>query len=189
LDIPIYFPSPAAGTCLYSGEIVSDLVRFRLDVGKMAEAEPSIEKIVYPYAVVLSQACDLAQDFTARRQNRPQVLPDVFFCHLPIAEELKFPRGELNSKLWDRVHKNKDERYHFLQKIPVECDAQGKGLPELCVDFKRYFSMPTDEVYRRLELGPTARRAFLGSPYLEHLSNRFSYFLGRVALPHDHVSE
>jgi hypothetical protein len=189
LNVPIYFSSPAVGECLCPGEILSDLVRFRLDVGKMAEAELSILKIVYPCAVVLSQACDLEQDFAARRENKPHLLPDVLFCQLPTAEELRLPQGELNSKLWDRVHKNKDERYHFLQKLPAECDAQGKGLPELCADFKRYFSMPTDEVYRRLELGPTVRRAFIGSPYLEHLSNRFSYFLGRVALPQDHISE
>jgi hypothetical protein len=57
------------------------------------------------------------------------------------------------------------------------------------IDFKRYFTIPADETYRRVELGEAQRRCVLQSPYLEHLSSRFAYYLSRVALPLDHVSE
>ncbi len=93
----------------------------------------------------------------------------------------------MNSTIWDRVKKNKDERYHFLEKVPAECDLRGEGIPELTVDFKRYFTLPVEEVYYQLTSG--CRRCVLCPQYLEHLSSRFSYFIGRVALPHDHVSE
>jgi len=49
--------------------------------------------------------------------------------------------------------------------------------------------MPTEEVYQRLRMAGTKRRACLNSPYLEHLSSRFSFYLGRVGLPEDHFSE
>jgi hypothetical protein len=59
----------------------------------------------------------------------------------------------------------------------------------MAIDFKRYFTLPTDELYLRVERQETRRRCGLKSPYLEHLSARFSCFLSRVALPEDHFSE
>lgn len=182
----IYQCSPAAGICLCQGEILSGLIRVRLDAAKIGEIEPSVVQVDFPFAVVLSQACDLIQDFSGRQSDKPQ-LPDVLFCQLPFAQDLKAGCG--GSDIWKRIRQNKDERYHFLEKIPLECDAFAEGIPELTVDFKRYFTVPTDEVYRRLELGPTRRRTVLCSPYLEHLSSRFAFFLSRVALPREHVSE
>ncbi len=91
--------------------------------------------------------------------------------------------------MWKRVRNNKDERYHFLERAPADCDAQGEGIQELGIDFKRYFTLPTDEVYRWIEMGVIKRRSTLRTPYAEHLSSRFAYFLSRIALPHDHVSE
>lgn len=63
------------------------------------------------------------------------------------------------------------------------------GLPELGIDFKKIFTIPTDEIYQRIALGQVKRRAVLVSPYLEHLSSRFAYFLSRIALPQEHLSE
>ena len=39
------------------------------------------------------------------------------------------------------------------------------GIPELGVDFKRYFTIPTDEIYKRIEKGEVRRRCVLMSPY------------------------
>ena len=36
--------------------------------------------------------------------------------------------------------------------------------------------------------GITVRIGLLSSPYVEHLSNRYTHFLGRVGLPQDHES-
>ena len=127
------------------------------------------------------------QDFSARQSDQPHQLPDVLFCQLPTAEELRSTPG-INSSIWGRIKINKDERYHFLEKVPQDCDLAGTGMPELGVDFKRYFTVPTVEVYRWLELGMTKRRSVICTPYLEHLSSRFAYFLSRVGLPLDHLS-
>ena len=76
-----------------------------------------------------------------------------------------------------------------MQKVDATCDGLQQGLPELTIDFKRYFTIPTDEVYKRIEISETKRRCVLVGPYLEQLSSRFAYFIGRVALPEDHFSE
>jgi hypothetical protein len=64
-----------------------------------------------------------------------------------------------------------------------------EGLSELAIDFKKYFTLPIEELYRRIEIGEAQRRCVLVSPYMEHVCNRFSYFLSRIALPFDHASE
>jgi hypothetical protein len=102
--------------------------------------------------------------------------------------EDKTGKRELSSDQWARVRQNKDERYQFLQKVLPQEDADGEGIPELGIDFKRYFTVPTDEVYYRLESG-ARRRCQMRSPYLEHLSTRFGYYQFRVALPAEHQSE
>lgn len=188
----IYRKSPAPETCLCQGEILSGLVRYRIDTADMnatnqteSSTERGLIRFEYAYAVVISQQCDLEQDFKSRQTNMPQ-LPDVMFCQVPTAEVLKASCG--GSDIWKRIKQNKDERYHFLELIPGEYDACGEGLPELGIDFKRYFTIPTDEVYLGLRFGTTRRRSVLCNPYSEHLSSRFAYFLSRVALPRDHHS-
>jgi hypothetical protein len=98
------------------------------------------------------------------------------------------PRNQLKGDLWNRVKTNKDERYQFLEAVPADCDLFGAGLPELGVDFKRYFTLPSDEIYRRVELDEVRRHCRLASPYLEHLSTRFCYYQFRIALPEPHKS-
>ena len=97
--------------------------------------------------------------------------------------------SDIKSNIWQRIRINKDERYHFLQIIPPEEDAFLQGIPELGIDFKRYFTLRTDDVYVALTSNTAQRRSRLISPYLEHLSTRFAYYQFRVALPSDHESE
>jgi hypothetical protein len=98
-------------------------------------------------------------------------------------------RGEVqNATLWDPVKKNKNERYQFLQQVEQADDAAAEGVPETGIDFRRYFTIPTGEVYVQIEKF-ARRRCRLLSPFLEHLSNRFAHYLCRVALPFEHVSE
>jgi len=189
LDAPIYRPSPSGSQCLCQGEIISGVIRFRIDAATIDEPEPSVVQENYPHVIVMTQGCDLTQDFQSRRENKPSQLPDILFCRIPTGEELRNSTPGINSTIWDRVKKNKDERYHFLERIPGDLDFCGEGLPELSADFKRYFTLPTDEIYRRIELGMTRRRTVLCTPYLEHLSSRFAFYLSRVGLPREHVSE
>jgi len=189
----VYTPAIAGGP-LRKCEILSNLVQVRQTLATLAaQSGQEIEIITHPYALIVSQDCDLEQDFAVRSSitantQTDKLLPNVMFCEVSTAEsiyELTRPKGR---DIWKRIWQNNDQRYHFLQKVQPYEDAQGMGLPELGIDFKRHFTLPTDEVYARLNLG-TKRRCQLISPYLEHLASRFFHYLSRVALPADHVSE
>lgn len=189
---PIYSRSHGdANSPLRHGEIVSNLIQIHLDIACLGGSEPLVNPRVHPFALVLSQDCDLEQDFKARRGDaKPdKMLPGVLFCEVFTAQYVRTIGPDvITSKIWDLIKINKNERYQFLQCVEASDDRSDEGLQELCIDFKRYFTIPTDEVYRRIELNEAKRRCFLVSPYLEHLSSRFAHFLCRVSLPHDHAS-
>lgn len=180
------------GGTLRQGEIITNLPQFRLNVDMIGTDSQEADFELHPFAVVLSQDCDLEQDWKARQPPAVQdpnaaqrLLPSVLLAQVHRAADL---RGRApSSDLWKRIKQNKDERYHFLEATPAEEDALGEGLEELGIDFKRYFTIPTDEIYKRLE-GDVQRRCRLISPYLEHLSTRFCYYQFRVALPAEHQS-
>lgn len=188
---PIYEPSSPEGG-LRQGEILCDLIQFMVDrQGSEPGAAPSqgAEKI-HPFALVVSQDCDLDWDFKARQEggaNQQRLVPNVLFCEVTTAENLR-ARSDIKSDLWKLIKGNRDERYQFLQKVEETEDYRLQGLPELAVDFKRYFTIPTEEVYIQLKSG-TQRRCRLRTPYVEHLSSRFYSFQSRVALPSPHSSE
>jgi len=178
---------------LRQGEILTNLIQIHLDLQTIGLPEPRVTPRRHEYALVLSQDCDLDLDFKARRESVARdkfpMISSVLFCEVTTAEQLRQSPGGMNSSIWGRVKTNKDERYQFLQKVEPTEDCSGSGLPELGIDFKRYFTIQADEVYRRIELGEAQRRCVLSSPYLEHLCRRFANYLSRVALPLDHLSE
>jgi hypothetical protein len=183
--------APDAATCLRQGEILTDVRQVTLIPATIHDEKPKLRTTSHPHAVILTQDCDLDQDFFVRVAGKPsdKIIPSVFLCEVSTAEELFGIIRQTNKKLWDRIRINKDERYHFLQKVEPGCDRLNVGLPELAIDFKRYFTLPTDEVYHRIEIHHASRRCVLVSPYLEHLTSRFAFYLSRVALPEDHLSD
>lgn len=183
----IYQPSEAGP--LRQGEIITNLRQSYLQLASLGLDKPIIQHYQHPYAIVATQDCDLDQDYKARNEQAgaDKRLPNVLFCQMITATELRGSAG-LNSTIWTQVKINKHERYHFFQRITPEQDTLQQGLPELSVDFKRYFTVPTDEVYERLK-AEAQRRCRLVSPYLEHFSTRFAHYQSRVALPQDHFSE
>ncbi len=191
---PMYRASLAtAGYCLRQGEILSDLVHARLALSSVGTDEPVIEEFTHPFALLLTQDCDLEQDFAVRQAGKAsdKLLPCLLFCEVTTAAETLARVAEGSKNRWKglNISQNKNERFHFFQKVDPACDARQIGLEELVIDFKRSFALPTAEVYRRIELDQARRRSILCSPYLEHLSSRFAYYLSRVALPLDHMSE
>jgi len=174
---------------LRQGEILSNLTQVRIDLDSLG-FEERLDHTLHPYAIVVSQDCDLDWDYKAR-QNEAKAhkkIPNILFCEVAAATELH-KRVDIDSKIWDRIKINKDERYHFFQQVTPAQDFLGEGLPELGVDFKRYFTIPSDEVYLRMARNEAARRCYLMSPYREHFSARFYYFQSRIALPEEHFSE
>jgi hypothetical protein len=189
---------------LRQGEIISNLTQFLPKLEIPTKPDQILGRyLTHPYAIVVTQDCDLEQDYKARRENakKHRLLPNILFCELELANELRNSKinneslpvekreREVNSAIWKEIAKNKHERYHFFQRITTDCDLQNAGLKELAADFSRFFTIPTDEVYFRIEKNLTQKHCFLLSPYLEHFSLRFHYYHSRVALPEDHASE
>ncbi len=185
---PIYAKSHAGDDWfLVQGEIITDIIYAHINIQSFDSSPQVMVLKKHPFAIILSQGCDLEQDCRARRGlvARDKEIPTVLFCELNSAEQM---RRDVQSDVWNRVKQNRDERYHFFQLVDRELDLEGEGLPELGTDFKRIFTIPTDEVYHRIRCGQAKRRCQLLSPYLEHFCSRFANFLSRVALPLPHVS-
>jgi hypothetical protein len=185
----IYIVSSATGP-LRQGEILSDVLQRRRSFQSLALAIPEIDEIRHPYSIVITQDCDLEQDHTARNGSTTapdKLIPNVLLVQMVTVKELLagLPKGK---DILKRVIQNRDERYHVFEQVAAPQDAQGQGLPALGADFKRYFAVPTDELYVQLGSG-VRRRTQLNSTYLEHFSQRFASYLSRVALPKEHQVE
>jgi hypothetical protein len=181
----VSFARSIAANPLRQGEILSNLRRAKLTMASVGdEAAPVVDFEGHPFVVVLTQDCDLDLDRKARlgQVNMDKAIPDVLFCIATTAEELKRSPG-MTSRIWEQIVIHGHERYQVLQNVPRETDLQDVGVPSLGVDFKRHFTMPVDEVYRRIERGEARRHGHLVSPYLEHFSSRFARFQSRIALP------
>jgi len=195
----IYAPS-VANSRLHQGEILENLLQSRITAESIRlvtawteeSGEPKPGLVVdfaqHPLVIVLSQDCDLEQDYNARRGGGSGKLLDILFCDVYHADSLKSQLGK-SLKEWKVIAENQSPRYQFLGMISTDEDAAGTGLPSLALDFKRYFTLPADEVYERLSIATTFRRCVLGTPYVEHFVQRFFSFLSRVALPIDHPTD
>ncbi len=194
MGVPRIYAASSIDEPLRQSEILSDVVQVILDHAQLGEypaegSDISVRRIVHPLAIVVSQDCDLDREHKDRAAGKPvQQLPNILLCEVNLATEIH-DRQELRpTKFWERVKNNKDERYQFLERLPSDCDAQQTGLPEMALDFKRCFSIPTLELYLQLK-SQAKRRCRLVSPYVEHLSQRLFHFHARIGLPADHQSE
>lgn len=185
----IYEVSTAAGA-LRQGELLSGLIQRVVDIESLAEGRPRVARQEHPFVIVVSQDCDLDWDFKARTNEAAprKFIPNVLFCEVSDVETFR-GTGEINAKRFEQFRSNRDMRYHVLARVPQACDVQGDGTVELAVDFKRYFTLPTDDIYRQLLLGDrigVQRRTVLRPPFRESLCQRFYYFQSRIALPSEH---
>ena len=188
---PVYIPC-VLGDRLWQGEVLQNVIQLKpsLDSIQVPDGEIEVISVQHEYAVVMSQDCDLVKDYDRRKSGGAEVLPNVLLCDLYQAEVLRIKINEednLGSRDWKRlIAPNRNERFQYLQRIAASEDLQSEGLPALAIDFRLYFTIPTDELYYRLNK-EIRRRARLNSPYIEHLAQRFFKFQGRVALPNDHA--
>jgi len=180
---------PSCSGAIRQGEILTNLIQIKINLDSLRSGKELLaDRVEHKYAIVITQDCDVIQDFTNEKGKESSGnLPNTLLCQVVTAEQLR-GREDIKSDIWKRIRQNKDERYQFLEKVSVDCDLLGEGLPELGIDFKRYFTVPTDELYFKLET-EAKRRCRLISPYLEHFSNRFYSYQSRIALPADHRSE
>lgn len=188
---PVYRPSTADGR-VYQGEILQNVIQIKPSIESIQNNEEGVLEVFpmpHELVIVMSQDCDLEQDYKRRQAGEVGTLSNVLLCDAYPAEILRanvHAQDQLGSKDWKkRIAQNQNERFHYLQKVEPGLDLQGQGLTAIALDFKIYFTIPTDELYARLPLG-IRRKCILTSPYVEHLAHRFFKFQSRVALPRDH---
>ena len=167
------------------GDVIRD-VEF-LEVVRESGGILEISFVHYPVVVVLTQECDLEQDFE-RRQNRekPQgsrlvsalVAPLYNAAHVfegSHLSELNLRADGISKKVEGRfIVQNRQPRYHYLEFPP------SLGIADGIVDFKHYFSVELQGLARAKAKGFICR---LDDLFREDLSHRFSSFLARIGLP------
>jgi hypothetical protein len=187
---------PDKGSSLRQGEILTGVVQYNPVVDEISLESQELQElsftpVLHPYAIVVTQDCDLDWDYKAREasnSNPAKLLNSILLCEIGTAEAIRSTDG-MNRKEWELVVAHRHERFYFFEKIPLEGEIEQEGLPELTADFKRVFGMDAATLYRQIELGIVKRRTVLASPYLEHFSRRYYSFHGRVALPFQYESE
>ncbi|MDR3222246.1 MAG: hypothetical protein LBT66_00730 [Methanobrevibacter sp.] len=205
---------PNKGNMICQGDMFSELEVISYSNG---EDEIIYDRITLPYSVVLSQDCDIEQNYTSRleinnvnnvkdenklRSIFDKLIPSILLCvgfpaeqvrqgiHLTESEQVrqgihlteyndKFNilmdnKGKENKSKWKNILKNETPRYHYLKG---NTDLQ---IPDLVLDFKRYYTIPNTYFYNQFE---KCYLASLSELFREDLSNRFAYFLSRIGLP------
>ena len=142
-------------------------------------------KIVYPFVMVLTQDCDLEQDFNIRdKDSNDKTLISILVAPLYNAEHVF--SGEHLSNLglkMEQISKktpgkylisNDRPRYHYLEFHP---DIK---IASSIIDFKHYFSVNLKYLEK---LKSTNFVCTVSVLFREQISHRFAGFLSRIGLP------
>lgn len=144
-----------------------------------------VSMITFPYAVVVSQECDLQWDYEKRPvkfdlisalmipiYNYEHVLDGSYLKHLGTTMGTFSP----NAKKTDNkmLKENKNPRYHYIE-FPEQIDI----VPSVA-DFKQYFTVSINAL---IQLKEHDYVCTLATPYKERLVQRFSNYLSRIGLP------
>lgn len=174
-------------TRICQGDVIEE---FSYQFANLQEEPRSIISITIPYAIVLTQDCDLEQDYKFRNptpenpvSNNDKYLQSILICPAYLSESFK--QGNHLSALsltmqtwggdrWKYVKTNQNERYHFLNADIT------LSIPELIIDFKHYYTIPNKDLY---SIHRTNYKASLASLYREDISHRFANYLSRIGLP------
>jgi hypothetical protein len=156
-----------------------------------------ISKIQFPYSIVLTQDCDLNQDYFnqqdvhSKKQNSSDkishdkylmsvlVAPLYNYEHVRNGEhlselELAMQLIEKNKTPDKHIRSNSNSRYHYLE-FPVDV----KLVPQV-IDFKHYFTCNLNHLVKHKENNFVCSVSVL---YRELISQRFANFLSRIGLP------
>jgi hypothetical protein len=163
-------------------EIISDL-RYYSVVENAADASKlDINATKLPYAITITPDCDLLQDFKGGKSGS---LFGVLLFPMEEGAAARKLRGK-NTAEWRSISGNHWSQFYFLSAIGPEYDNLGTGLPDLLVDFKRYFTVPASEITRQCKLSGTvkaSRRCRLNDMWREDFRHRALAYMGRIGVP------
>ena len=172
------------------GDIYRNIEYIEYAIEKMGIVD--ISKIDFPLIIILTQDCDLQQDYTFRfpgeaRASQDKYLISVLVAPLYNAEQfylgdhlselgLKMAGFESRSKKSANksLKNNEVPRYHYLDfpdNIPI--------VPSV-IDFKHYFSVNIEQLTAIKDKNFVCKVSQL---YREDISQRFASFLSRIGLP------
>ncbi|MDD5605750.1 MAG: hypothetical protein PHR51_00200 [Patescibacteria group bacterium] len=133
------------------------------------------------YAVVLTQECDLDLDYKLRRDKPDQHdkhLQTILICPAYLSTDLcngKHLEGRTMSPVdLKKLKKGDLKRYHLLN------EDLSLSIPELVIDFKHFFTVPRGFLYSQRK---SCYIATMNEIFRESLSQRFAFYLSRIAEP------
>jgi len=172
---------------VYQGDILRDMLVLEMEYDDEKGSRYSVVEKKVPYIVVLTQDCDLEQDFNNRVQiseKHDKYIDSILVCPAYLAEEFRegthLKDFDLKMERWDskrykQIKTQNNYRYHYLEGY------QPYQIPNLVIDFKHYYTIPRNIIYFAKENGHYL--ASLRQLFREDLSHRFSFFLSRIGLP------
>ncbi len=177
---------------IYQGDIIREVEC----IEGVSEKDGIIElsKVVFPLVIVLTQDCDLEQDYKLQRDHEKKVKDKLLLSVLvaPLYNATHVVLGEHLSQLkigmepinWNKTPgkflKNNDRpRYHYLE-FPDDINV----VPSI-IDFKHYFSVNASYLSQHKKSNYVCT---LSSLYREDVLQRFAAFLSRIGLPDIHTS-
>jgi hypothetical protein len=155
-----------------------------------------VSQIFFPLVMVLTQDCDLAEDFKSRygRPKRPTqdkfllsvlVAPLYNLTHVLKGEHLTGLEQQMtpfpsSKKATERklLKQNRTPRYHYIEFPP------DVSIVPSVIDFKHYFSVSVQHLRKKQE----SFACRVDQLYRERISQRFATFLARIGLPDRYVT-
>lgn len=176
------------------GDIFRDVEYIEYALEKSGTIE--VSKIIFPLVLVLTQDCDLEQDYLYRwsrkkQENQDKWLLSVLVAPLYNAEhvyqgehlsELDLKMQVINQKKspGEYLRGNQLPRFHFLD-FPAEIPI----VPSV-IDFKHYFSVNVKYLH---SVKRTHFVCSISPLFREDISLRFSGFLARIGLPENKATQ
>jgi hypothetical protein len=183
-QINTYYRKHNAGR-IVQGDILRE-VKFTDWDWDIKNSNIEIYEKVLPYLVIITQDCDLDQDFkyrTTTTKNNDKLLQSILVC--PAYGWEDFIKGDhlidfdlkmesINSNQRNLIKHQQVPRYHYL-----ETDSENQT-PALVIDFKHYYTLPVEflrYIYKKHYVSS------MNELFRESLSQRFSFYLSRIGLP------
>jgi len=182
----VLYSSPDESGPLRQCEVLEGVRELRFDASEVTvenidnDAPPAV-RVFHPWTIVLSPDCDLEWDFFSRQStasSTSKLISHILLCDL--GDEATVRQVVNSQKDFQRAKENREERFHHIASSKTD---DGHPIGEFFIDFKGMFSIPTDYLYHVIGLGIATRHGVLIPPWAQHLTDRFTYYLGRVGLP------
>lgn len=145
-----------------------------------------VSEIKFPFAMCISQSCDLESDLRDRAKGDEDIKGNLLLqlIMVPLFPVEQFAEGshwgELircqgieRKKMADLIKKNRDARYHYI-KFP-----EGEVPGPFVADFKHFFTMSRDTLYGNMD----KRLCSIKPLYRDDIVRRFANYMSRIGLP------